>query len=118
MPSKSPTPAAESYQSRSQKGSQAARDEGESGHGLLYILTILGLALGAIGTFLAMQARKENQAIMRDNQDDINNMQKQIDKMRAALKGGAVAASRQAPRTSYQCSNLDEKDGISTTQED
>lgn len=60
---------------------------GHSGHGFLYLLTILGLALGAIGTFLAMQARKENQAIMHDLNDDIKNLQKQIDKMRGILKG-------------------------------
>lgn len=61
--------------------------EGHGGHGFLYFLSILGLALGALGTFLAMQARKENQVIMRDANDDIKNLQKQIDKMRATLKG-------------------------------
>ncbi len=62
-------------------------DDEHGGHGFLYLLTILGLALGAIGTFLAMQARKENQAINNDMNDDIKNLQKQIDKMRASLKG-------------------------------
>lgn len=57
------------------------------GHGFLYFLSLVGLALGGIGAFLAMQARKENQAIMNDANDDIKNLQKQIDKMRATLKG-------------------------------
>lgn len=93
------------------KDAQDSKDEGnDSGHGLLYILTILGLALGAIGTFLAMQARKENQVTMRDNQDDIRNMQKQLDKMRAALKSGAVAVAA-APHAH----NLDEKEGLAQT---
>ena len=61
--------------------------EGHGGHGFLYFLSLLGLALGGLGTFLAMQARKENQIIMRDANDDIKNLQKQIDKMRATLKG-------------------------------
>ncbi len=68
------------------------KDNGETqshgGHGFLYFLSLLGLALGALGTFLAWQARKENQIIMRDANDDIKNLQKQIDKMRANLKGG------------------------------
>lgn len=93
------------------KDAQDSIDDGnDSGHGLLYILTILGLALGAIGTFLAMQARKENQVTMRDNQDDIRNMQKQLDKMRAALKSGAVAVAA-APHAH----NLDEKEGLAQT---
>lgn len=66
----------------------ASSDEGgHGGHGWLYLLSILGLALGAIGTFLAMQARKETQAAMHDAGGDINNLQKQIDKLRAKLKG-------------------------------
>lgn len=69
-------------------------DGSHSGHGFLYLLTILGLALGAIGTFLAMQARKESQAIMHDLNDDIKNMEKQLGKMRAALKGQPEADHR------------------------
>ena len=97
------------------KDAQDNKDEGnDSGHGLLYILTVLGLALGAIGTFLAMQARKENQITMRDNQDDIRNMQKQLDKMRAALKSGAVAAAA-APQGATHANKLDEKEGLAQT---
>lgn len=92
-----------------------AKSEGDSSHGLLYILTILGLALGAIGTFLAMQARKENQAMARDNRDDINNMQKQIDKLRAALKGAPVADGDKGKKH-HKHNNLDEKDGLAQTQ--
>ncbi len=66
---------------------KSEKEEGHGGHGFLYFLSILGLALGALGTFLAMQARKENQVIMRDANDDIKNLQKQIDKLRSALKG-------------------------------
>ena len=61
-----------------------------------------------------MQARKENQVIMRDNQDDIRNMQKQLDKMRAALKSGAVAAAA-TPQGATRASNLDEKEGLAQT---
>lgn len=79
-----------------------AKDEGnDSGHGLLYILTILGLALGAIGTFLAMQARNEGKAMANDNRDDINNMQKQIDKLRAILKNGAPIAAATATHNTH-----------------
>ena len=92
-----------------------AKSEGDSSHGLLYILSILGLALGAIGTFLAMQARKENQAIQHDNRDDINNMQKQIDKLRAALKGAPVADGDKGKKH-HKHNNLDEKDGLAQTQ--
>lgn len=92
-----------------------AKSEGDSSHGLLYILTILGLALGAIGTFLAMQARKENQAMARDNRDDINNMQKQIDKLRAALKGAPVTDGDKGKKH-HKHNNLDEKDGLAQTQ--
>ena len=92
-----------------------AKSESDSSHGLLYILTILGLALGAIGTFLAMQARKENQAMARDNRDDINNMQKQIDKLRAALKGAPVADGDKGKKH-HKHNNLDEKDGLAQTQ--
>ncbi|MBQ3324854.1 MAG: hypothetical protein IJG81_08435 [Muribaculaceae bacterium] len=92
-----------------------AKSEGDSSHGLLYILTILGLALGAIGTFLAMQARKENQEMARDNRDDINNMQKQIDKLRAALKGAPVADGDKGKKH-HKHNNLDEKDGLAQTQ--
>ena len=92
-----------------------AKSEGDSSHGLLYILTSLGLALGAIGTFLAMQARKENQAMARDNRDDINNMQKQIDKLRAALKGAPVADGDKGKKH-HKHNNLDEKDGLAQTQ--
>ncbi len=92
-----------------------AKSEGDSSHGLLYIFTILGLALGAIGTFLAMQARKENQAMARDNRDDINNMQKQIDKLRAALKGAPVADGDKGKKH-HKHNNLDEKDGLAQTQ--
>lgn len=60
--------------------------EEHGGHGFLYFLSILGLVLGALGTFLAMQARKENQVLMRDANDDIKNLQKQIDKLRATIK--------------------------------
>jgi len=63
------------------------KNEGHGGHGFLYLLSILGLALGAIGTFLAMQARKENQAIMNDANNDINTLQKQVDRLNALLKG-------------------------------
>lgn len=62
-------------------------EEGHGGHGFLYFLTLLGLAAGALGTFLALQARKESQAIMNDAREDINHLQKQIDKLRAAIKG-------------------------------
>ena len=92
-----------------------AKSESDSSHGLLYILTILGLALGAIGTFLAMQARKENQAMARDNRDDINNMQKQIDKLRAALKGAPVTDGDKGKKH-HKHNNLDEKDGLAQTQ--
>lgn len=91
-----------------------AKDEGnDSGHGLLYILTILGLALGAIGTFLAMQARNEGKAMANDNRDDINNMQKQIDKIRTALKTGAPVAAATAARTTQ--SNTGNNDNIPQT---
>ena len=90
----------------------AANAEGEAAEA---ILTILGLALGAIGTFLAMQARKENQAMARDNRDDINNMQKQIDKLRAALKGAPVADGDKGKKH-HKHNNLDEKDGLAQTQ--
>lgn len=90
------------------------KSEGDSSHGLLYILSILGLALGAIGTFLAMQARKENQAIQHDNRDDINNMQKQIDKLRAALKGAPVADGEKGKKH-HKHANLDEKEGLAQT---
>ena len=95
---------------------QAVKEEtsssNDSGHGLLYILSILGLALGAIGSFLAFQARKENQAILHDCQDDINNLQKQIDKLKA--KGVAIAHPENKP-THKQQAKLDEKDGIAQT---
>lgn len=84
------------------KTTTATKDEkeGHSGHGFLYFISILGLALGALGTFLAMQARKENQIILRDANDDIKNLQKQIDKLRTILKGQeenqrAVAGKRE-----------------------
>ena len=75
--------------SDSTKNATAANGEKEShgGHGFLYFISLLGLALGALGTFLAMQARKENQVLMRDANDDIKNLQKQIDKLRANIKG-------------------------------
>ncbi len=63
------------------------KEESHGGHGFLYFISLLGLALGALGTFLAMQARKENQALMRDANDDIKNLQKQIDKLRGRMKG-------------------------------
>lgn len=62
-------------------------EESHGGHGFLYFISLIGLALGALGTFLAMQARKESQAIMHDANEDINNMQNQIDKLRAKLNG-------------------------------
>lgn len=62
-------------------------EESHGGHGFLYFLSLIGVALGALGTFLAMQARKESQAIVNDAKDDINNMQKQIDKLHKALAG-------------------------------
>ncbi|MBP5687689.1 MAG: hypothetical protein J6X22_03500 [Muribaculaceae bacterium] len=61
--------------------------ESHGGHGFLYFISLLGLALGALGTFLAMQARKENQLLMRDANDDIKNLQQQIDKVRSNQKG-------------------------------
>ena len=64
-----------------------AEKESHGGHGFLYFISLLGLALGALGTFLAMQARKENQVLMRDANDDIKNLQKQIDNLRNTLKG-------------------------------
>ena len=94
---------------------ETAEAEGQgndSSHGLLYILSILGLALGAIGTFLAMQARKENQALMHDNRDDINNMQKQIDKLRAALKSGMPVNPKEKH---HKHNHLDEKEGTPQT---
>ena len=110
--------AAQPADAASSNDAQAAQDEeaknddnggNDSSHGLLYILTILGLALGAIGTFLAMQARKESQAMMHDNRDDINNMQKQIDKLRAALKSGAAMPAMHA-RNDKRPNKNDEKD--------
>ena len=62
-----------------------------------------------------MQARKENQAMARDNRDDINNMQKQIDKLRAALKGAPVADGDKGKKH-HKHNNLDEKDGLAQTQ--
>ena len=59
---------------------------GHGGHGLLWLFSVLGLALGAIGTFLAMQARKDNKAILHDVNDDIKNLQNQIDKLRGRHK--------------------------------
>ena len=80
----------------------AAKDNGEKenhgGHGFLYFISLLGLALGALGTFLAMQARKENQALMRDANDDIKNLQKQIDKLRANIKGQDNDNNKPAPK--------------------
>ena len=68
----------------------ATNDNGEKeshgGHGFLYFISILGLALGALGTFLAMQARKENQIVTHDANEDIKNLQKQIDKLRSNQK--------------------------------
>ena len=83
------TNANDSTASQDQDKASAEKEESGShgGHGFLYLLAILGLAAGLIGTFLAMQARKESQAMARDVRDDVNNMQKQIDKLRAALKG-------------------------------
>lgn len=82
-----PSDSTATAENATENATENKEEGGHSGHGFLYLLTILGLALGAIGTFLAMQARKENQAIMHDINDDIKNMQKQIDKMRATLKG-------------------------------
>jgi hypothetical protein len=96
------------------EGEEAKAEGNDTSHGLLYILSILGLALGAIGTFLAMQARKENQAIQHDTRDDINTMQKQIDKLRATLKGGPVAEGEKGKRH-HKHNNLDEKDGLAQT---
>ena len=93
------------------KKDEAKQEGNDSGHGLLYILTILGLALGAIGTFLAMQARNEGKAMLNDNRDDINNMQKQIDKLRAALKSGAPLAATAA----RGAQGADDKDNIPQT---
>lgn len=78
----------DSTAAQDKNASDDKKDDGShsGGHGFLYLLSILGLALGAIGTFLALQARKENQAIMSDINGDINNMQKQLDKMRSSLK--------------------------------
>ncbi|MBR2146314.1 MAG: hypothetical protein IJ925_02520 [Muribaculaceae bacterium] len=83
------TNASDSTASQEQDKASAEKEESGShgGHGFLYLLAILGLAAGVIGAFLAMQARKESQAMARDVRDDVNNMQKQIDKLRAALKG-------------------------------
>lgn len=86
--------AATAQNAQENNAEEKKEDGGHSGHGFLYLLTILGLALGAIGTFLAMQARKENQAIMHDLNDDIKNMQKQLDKMRSTLKGQGEAEHR------------------------
>ena len=66
---------------------ESKSEESHGGYGFLYFLSLLGLALGALGTFLAMQARKESQAIINDANDDIKNLQKQIDKLRAVIKG-------------------------------
>lgn len=66
---------------------ESKKEEGHGGHGFLYFLSLLGLAAGALGTFLGLQARKESQAIMNDANDDIKNLQKQIDKLRAVIKG-------------------------------
>ena len=112
--------AADAQQITNASDSTATKDEAkeeasssnDGGHGLLYILSILGLALGAIGSFLAFQARKESQAIMRDCQDDINNLQKQIDK----LKSKGVAVANHEPKNQHKSQNkLDEKDGIAQT---
>ena len=83
------TNANDSTESKAGDSEENKQDEKGShgGHGFLYLLSLLGLAAGVIGTFLAMQARKESQAIMSDVNGDINNMQKQIDKLRAAIKG-------------------------------
>jgi 4-O-beta-D-mannosyl-D-glucose phosphorylase len=59
-----------------------------------------------------MQARKENQAIMRDNRDDINNMQKQIDKLRDAFKRGTVNIDHKADKPHKHNNRLDEKEGL------
>ena len=112
--------AADAQQITNASDSTATKDEAkeeasssnDGGHGLLYILSILGLALGAIGSFLAFQTRKESQAIMRDCQDDINNLQKQIDK----LKSKGVAVANHEPKNQHKSQNkLDEKDGIAQT---
>ena len=82
----------------------STENEGHSGHGFLYFLSLVGLALGGLGTLLAMQARKENQLIMRDANDDIKNLQKQIDKLRANMKG-----QEEAHRTAVRRDNKPEQ---------
>ena len=82
----------------------SGKEESHGGHGFLYFISLLGLALGALGTFLAMQARKENQALMRDANDDIKNLQKQIDKLRAKVKG-QDGADKPAPKRDAKNTN-------------
>ena len=107
------TNASDSTANQEQKAEQKEESEGShSGHGWLYLLTILGLAAGAIGTFLAMQARNENQAIARDLNDDIANMQKQIDKLRGIIKNGKVEETNKPVKHTHK---LNEVDGLAQT---
>jgi len=84
-------------QSKAAAAAEKKEEGGHGGHGFLYFLSLLGLALGALGTFLAFQARKESQAIIRDANDDIKNLQKQIDKLRAVQKQNGEVR-KQEPR--------------------
>lgn len=84
---KGSTNASVSSDTKAKDAKENKEEESHGGHGFLYFISLIGLALGALGTFLAMQARKESQAIMNDANSDINNMQKQIDSLRAKLNG-------------------------------
>ncbi|MBR5085537.1 MAG: hypothetical protein IKX31_00855 [Muribaculaceae bacterium] len=84
------------------------------GHGFLYLLSLLGLAAGLIGTFLGMQARKESQAVMSDVNGDINNMQKQIDKLRAAIKGEPIVHDKHDKHPKHDA-KLNETEGLAQT---
>ncbi len=86
---------------------------GHGGHGLLWLFSVLGLALGAIGTFLAMQARKDNQAIAHDVNDDIKNLQNQIDKLAGRRK--KVEQDKPHMHHGKHEGAVNEMEGIATT---